>query len=208
VRKDPNTVWTVSDAELLGKLDNDCIVTPGWTKTLARAHADIKNLGVVACWHFFESDFDYIKAKNKIFEYKGHYILRHPWTCGTGFLIKKKTYQKYGPLTGKTTTKFWLKLAQKDLINGFYYPLIFQEHMDDPKSKHTHITDDFSFEFAKKFTVTPKNLEIKSFSDSLVVRAQILNTILCGPIDVKKYGGWKYIFNKMIMRKNKTILSK
>src|SRR5687768_3359543 len=54
-----NKIWSRSDADLLGKLDNDCIVTPGWTRTLAQAHRDIEQLGVVACWHFFPEDFDY-----------------------------------------------------------------------------------------------------------------------------------------------------
>jgi len=54
-----NEIWSQSKADLLGKLDNDCLVTPGWTKILAKAHADIPTLGVVACWHFPREDFDY-----------------------------------------------------------------------------------------------------------------------------------------------------
>jgi len=53
-----NTVWGGSNADLLGKLDNDCIVTPGWTRMLAQAHRDIDRLGVVACWHYPLDDFD------------------------------------------------------------------------------------------------------------------------------------------------------
>ena len=31
-----NQVWASSKADLVGKLDNDCIVTPGWTKTFKK----------------------------------------------------------------------------------------------------------------------------------------------------------------------------
>jgi len=40
-----NEIWGKSKADLLGKLDNDCIMTPGWTRKLAQAHNDILNLG-------------------------------------------------------------------------------------------------------------------------------------------------------------------
>src|SRR6056297_3387710 len=48
-----NKIWQNSKADLLGKLDNDCIVTPGWTQTFERAHREIPELGVLAMWHFF-----------------------------------------------------------------------------------------------------------------------------------------------------------
>lgn len=80
-----NYVWSKTKAELVGKLDNDCLVTPGWTRTFAEAHRDIPELGAVACWHFFPDDFDYALAEHKIQAFNGHQIFRHPWVCGSGF---------------------------------------------------------------------------------------------------------------------------
>ena len=60
-----NYVWGKTKAELVGKVDNDCLVTPGWTRILAQAHKDIARLGAVTCWHFFPEDFDYKDAKHK-----------------------------------------------------------------------------------------------------------------------------------------------
>jgi hypothetical protein len=34
------------------------LVTEGWADTLRSAHADIDELGVIACWHFQAEDFD------------------------------------------------------------------------------------------------------------------------------------------------------
>ena len=124
-----NEVWGRSKADLVGKLDNDCLVTPGWTRTLAEAHRDIDNLGVVACWHYFPDDFDYERAKHKIQDFGRHRILRHPWTCGTGLLIKRETFQRLGPIDGEATSGYWLKMAMAGHVNGFYYPLIFQEKL-------------------------------------------------------------------------------
>ncbi len=138
-----NEVWARSKADLLGKLDNDCILTPGWTRTLAQAHRDIEQLGVLACWHFFEEDFDHERARHKIQTFGRHQIFRHPWTCGTGLLIKRRDFEEFGPIQEKATTQYWLKMAAAGRINGFYYPLIYQEHMDDPKSQYSKVrTDD------------------------------------------------------------------
>ena len=186
-----NNIWSSSDAYLLGKLDNDCVVTPGWTRILSKAHQDIDNLGVVACWHFFEDDFDFNKAKHKIQEINGHKILRHPWTCGTGFLIKRETYLKYSPMAGNATTDFWIKLAKHNMINGFYYPLIFQEHMDDPKSQYSVLKDEESFQTAKEFTAFISLQKLKTLQDMWKIRERIINNLLCSPWDVKYYIGWR-----------------
>ena len=53
-----NYVWSKTKAELVGKLDNDCLVTPGWTRILAKAHRDIVRLGAVACWHYPLDEFN------------------------------------------------------------------------------------------------------------------------------------------------------
>lgn len=61
-------VWGRSQADLLGKLDNRCLVTAGWTRKLAEAHNDIDNLGVIACWHYplEESDESAARKAGKI----------------------------------------------------------------------------------------------------------------------------------------------
>ena len=43
-----NYAWSKTKAELVGKVDNDCMQTPGWTRIFTRAHKDIHQLGAVA----------------------------------------------------------------------------------------------------------------------------------------------------------------
>jgi len=186
-----NEVWGRSQADLLGKLDNDCLVTPGWTRTLAQAHNDIPKLGVVACWHYFPDDFDYERAKHKIQTFNGHQILRHPWTCGTGVLIIRDTFEKLGPMQGKTPWEYWLKMAMAGYINGFYYPLVYQEHMDDPGSKHSVLKDEASYQAAKKVTVTINSPGLETLADRWRRRDKILDNLLGDPWDVKYYIGWR-----------------
>ena len=184
-------IWSNSKADLLGKLDNDCLVTPGWTRILAQAHNDISNLGVVACWHYQPEDFDYEQAKHKIQAFGKHQIFRHPWTCGTGLLIKRSTYSKFGPILGGGTTGFWVKLAVNGYINGFYYPLVYQEHMDDPKSKHSHLKDEASYQAAKAVTVNINSPGQETLAGRWCWRQEVLNNLLCDPWDVKYYTGWR-----------------
>jgi GT2 family glycosyltransferase len=186
-----NTVWGKSKADLLGKLDNDCLVTPGWTRTLAQAHQDIENLGVIACWHFFPEDFDYERAKHKIQKFGNHQILRHPSTCGTGLLLKRDTFERLGPIQGKATTQYWLKIALAGYINGFYYPLVYQEHMDDPKSKHTQLKDEESYQAAKKVTFNINYNNQQTLKDRWLWRQKVLDNLLDGPWEAKYYVGWR-----------------
>jgi glycosyltransferase involved in cell wall biosynthesis len=191
-----NRIWQDSNADLLGKLDNDCIVTPGWTNSLAIAHKDIPKLGVIACWHFSEIDFKYEIAQHKIQQFGKHRIFRHPWTCGTGLLIKRSTYEELGPIQGRDTTGYWLKMAKRGYINGFYYPLILQEHMDDPNSKE--FCPEYHYDLAENMTTANrqlnkpnKNVQKKIIADRQRVHKTILNNLLKDPWDVEHYTGYR-----------------
>ena len=186
-----NTVWASSRADLLGKVDNDCLQTPGWTKTLAAAHRDIPGLGVVACWHYFPDDFDYERAEHKIQQINGHRILRHPWTCGTGLLIKRSTFEVVGPIQGVSTTPYWIEMARRGYVNGFYYPLVYQEHMDDPKSEYSRLKDEESYQAAKAVTFNLNYHGQDTLDDRWVWRQKVLDNLLDDPWDVKHYTGWR-----------------
>lgn len=195
-----NEIWSNSKADLLGKLDNDCLVTCGWTRKLAQAHNDIDNLGVVACWHFSPDDFDYERAKHKIQSFGKHKIFQHPWTCGTGLLIKHETFRKIGPIRGKTTNQYWLKMAAAGYINGFYYPLICQEHMDDPKSRYCLIRDKESFETAAAVTVGLQAGRYKDLRGRLQWRQEIIRNLMDDPYDPRYYVGWRRKFRSIKTR--------
>lgn len=185
-----NEIWSKSKSDLLGKLDNDCIMPPGWTRTLAQAHKDIPKLGVVACWHYLPEDFDYERAKHKIQTFGKHKIFRHPWTGGTGLLLKRDTFERFGPITWTSTTKYWIKIASAGYINGYYFPLICLDHMDDLHSKHSRFNL-MSFDEAFKYKPSFQEGRITNQKQLEWGRKTYLENLLTGPYDPKSYLGWR-----------------
>lgn len=186
-----NEIWSKSKADLLGKLDNDCLVTPGWTHILAQAHYDIDKLGVVACWHYFPDDFNYDRAKHKIQKFGKHQIFRHPWTCGTGLLIKRSAFKKLGAIQNKATTRYWLNMAAAGYINGFYYPLIYQEHMDDPKSKYCRTKTETGLRENAAVTAGLQARHFENVESRLEWRQEILRNLLDDSYEPYYYLGWR-----------------
>jgi glycosyltransferase involved in cell wall biosynthesis len=189
-----NRLWNASKAELVAKLDNDCLPEHGWLQTFAAAHRDIKNLGAVACWHYRKEDFYPEVAHYKIREINGHKIFQHPWVCGSGFVMKRETYLKRGPWPEGSpdigTTDYFMDLALAGFINGWYYPLILQEHMDDPLSPHCLFDDDASLLALKEISYTLRVQKIKTYSQRLQRRKIVVDTLHYSPWNARAYQGW------------------
>jgi glycosyltransferase involved in cell wall biosynthesis len=188
-----NEVWGTSKADLIGKLDNDCLVTPGWTRKIAEAHSDVPDLGIVGCWRHALSEFDERAARRagKIQQFGRHQVLRHPWVSGCTFLMKRDTFAVVGPMVGRATTQYSIRVASKGYINGFYYPLILQEHMDDPASPHCAIKDDEGIQKYRDVTFVLREHNITSAEELLRRRKRILRDLNSGPWDAKHYLGWR-----------------
>jgi glycosyltransferase involved in cell wall biosynthesis len=206
-----NKIWSETKAELVGKVDNDCLVTPGWTRILAKAHDDIKNLGVVGCWHFFPEEFDYERAKHKIQTFGRHQIFRHPWIDGSALLIKRKVYIEYGPCkNNEYLSGFWRRLALAGFINGFYYPLIIQDHLDDPMHPMCMIKNHENFQKHLEITQGLKAKRYKNHQGRVRWRQEILRNLLDDPFDPKYYNyvGWRSKLGRLKRRMQKVIAGK
>jgi len=203
-----NEVWGKSKAELVGKLDNDCRVTPGWTRTFAQAHQDIPELGAVACWHFRLEDFDEQKASHKIQTLGNHKIFRHPYVCGSGFLMKHGIFKQIGPCTvgpNVGLTHYFLQVARRGYVNGWYYPLILQDHMDDPLSEHTLLNSDEDVVRAGQVTFNLRNRNIRTIDERLRWRQTVLRDLLESPWDVKHYVGWRAKLKRGLEKLNRRL---
>lgn len=191
-----NYYWGKVKTEYVSKVDNDCKMSPNWTEKLVEAHRDIPILGAIACWHFREQDFLYEIAKEKIQNINGHSIIRHPWVCGTGFIIKRETYNKIGPLKEgapkHAMTDYFMKVALNGYINGWYYPLVLQDHMDDPLSKYTLLKCDKDIVDNKQITYGLREHNINSMDDRMKRRSMVLYNLMRGSIDPVKYLSRKY----------------
>jgi glycosyltransferase involved in cell wall biosynthesis len=195
-----NWAWSRTSTELVGKIDNDCLATPGWTYKFALAHKDIPMLGTLAMWHFPHKEFNEKLAEKKIQTFGSHQIFRHPWTCGSGFIIKRKVFLKMGNwISGSHvgTTDYFLKMARAGYINGWYYPLVLQEHMDDPESE-------YSFFHTKQFDMAYSNsygynyAGIRNMQKYLEARKQIIDNLMTAPFDVRYYHPMRQRFRRII----------
>lgn len=134
------------DADFFSKVDDDCLVPKRWCEILLEAHRDIPQAGILGCWRFFREDFNEETATKKIFRYGQHQVMRNCWVEGSGYLMKRAVIDKIGRLRpGEGFTTYCIRAAAKGFINGWYYPFLFQEHMDDPRAEHTGIRTDEDF---------------------------------------------------------------
>jgi glycosyltransferase involved in cell wall biosynthesis len=202
-----NYVWSKTKAELIGKLDNDCLVTPDWTRILAEAHKDIENLGAVACWHYPLEEFNEsaVRKAGKIHTFSNHSIFRHPWVCGSGFIMKRSSFERHGPWKkgcNIATTYYFLKMALAGEINGWYYPLVLQEHMDDPKSKHSLIKTNQGIQKMHESTFSLRTERIYNMESRMARREFVLNNLFYDPWQAEHYTGLRIKFkrgiNKMV----------
>lgn len=184
-----NQVVSTSSADLFGLIFDDDLVTAGWTRPLAQAHADVPELGMIGCWHCMPQIFDYERAKHKIQRFGNHQILRHPWTGVGAGLVKVKSLRECGPLESSRTTQYWIRMAQRGYVNGYYYPLIYVEHMDYPWSVHFAFAG--RFEEWLKISTGAKCHGIGTLEDARRWHQAIVSNIIEDPWDVKYYVGWR-----------------
>jgi hypothetical protein len=140
------TNWLFENAEgtYLSKVDDDCIVPVGWAAKLRTAHEDEPRFGVIGCWRFQEEDFIPELAEKKIAEFSGgHRLLVNMWVEGSGYLMKRMCVERFGRLkSGQSFTDYCIQIGRAGWINGWVYPFLYQEHMDDPRAEHTMLLTD------------------------------------------------------------------
>ena len=99
-----NWFWEKSkDADLLSKIDDDCLMPARWVEKLQEAHSDIPQAGVLGCWRFMPEDLNITKASRKIHAFGPHMVLRNCWIEGSGYLLKRKLIDEIGLLRPKET---------------------------------------------------------------------------------------------------------
>jgi len=171
--------WKESNAEFIGKIDNDILVPPGWIAKLVEAHQKIPELGVAGLCHFHEKDFNKNVVKQKIENINGIYIRRQPW-IGGNYIMKRNTvlqhrgYKQSRKIFQKRIlygfNKFQEKLSQKGYIHGYITntqkELLLWEHLDDPR--HNYFLKD------PKYLKETRNISINSFTAILKKDAKVL----------------------------------
>lgn len=173
------------DADFISKVDDDCLMPPKWCEILEKAHNDMPHAGILGCWRFLPEDFNLSKASRKIYAYGPHMVMRNCWVEGSGYLMKRSIIDNIGTLRqNETFTDFCIRASAKGFINGWYYPFLYQEHMDDPRARHTGIKTEEDFKkliplSAEKFGIRSKD----AWTERLKKSAQKLQECSIDPYD-------------------------
>src|SRR5690606_13314922 len=73
----------------------------------------------------------------------GHRVMQNCWVEGSGYLMRRQCVTEQGLLReGVSFSRYGIDLARRGWVNGWYYPFLYQEHMDDPCSRHCELKCD------------------------------------------------------------------
>mgnify|MGYP001439800013 CR=1 FL=1 len=165
LREPTNWFWKKSDGAYVSKVDDDCILPKGWSQTLRRAHQDNPNFGAIGTWRFLEEDFVPNLAGKKTETFNGgHQLMKNPWVQGSGYLLRRECQQQVGYIKeSESFPGYLIRAGCAGWQNGWYFPFIREEHMDDPRSKHCEIKTDEKF---------MENRPLSAINDNVTTLAQ------------------------------------
>lgn len=186
-----NWLWTESRADYLSKVDDDCLVSPGWLPKLRSAHQDWSGFGAIGSWRHYPDEFLPAAGGKKIKTYPGgHQLMRNHWVQGSGHLIKRSDISEFGVLAdGMSFTDWCLKAARAGRDNGFYYPFIFEDHMDDPRSENSLMRTDEDLHRRMPLTAARNSVTtIAEWDRRNRAAARLLQE---ASLDIREYYGWR-----------------
>lgn len=173
-----NWLWKNSEANFLSKVDDDCLMPFEWGKLLKNAHESNPNWGAISCWLYWPEDINPEVSKEKIKTFNGHQLLQNCWVGGSGYLIKKKCIEQLDFLRkNQSFTQYCIELWARGWVNGWYFPVLHMEHMDDPKSEHSLLKSDN--DFLKYQPLSAQNLNekpLRGWQQKLIDEARLLQT--------------------------------
>ncbi len=127
--------FETSTSDVIGKIDDDILLPPGWTERIAPMIRKEPKFGMLACWSFLPEDWDENRAKNNIVELSGERVFRCPYVQGHSFLSRRDyliRYQEVEGLYGLPVDRYGMTLD--GLVSGYPLPLLQVHNMDDPRT--------------------------------------------------------------------------
>lgn len=192
-----NWLWSQSDGEFVSKVDDDCLLPVDWITKIKQAHvaAPNANLGAVAASRLRPEDIEFELLRKKIACYEnGVNLFRNHWVQGSGYLMPRKWVDRGGLLQdGESWTNHCLALAHLGAVNGFLYPLLFEDHMDDPRSDHSLMKTDADLEWRMPLSITRNKItDLESWEGRMRRSAHGVQT---ASLDLRVYRGWRRKLN-------------
>jgi hypothetical protein len=88
-------------------------------------------------------------------------------------------------------------MAAAGCVNGFYFPLIYQEHMDDPKSSHCMTNTEENLCKAASVTAGLQFRRFRNVEEKTEWCEEIVRNLLDDPYDPKYYVGWRIKYRRL-----------
>ncbi len=196
--RDPtNWFWRESNATFVSKVDDDCLVPDDWGPTLREALGADARLGLLACWLFYKEDFVPELAARKIERFgEGQEVMTHAFVQGSGYVMKRAVYDQIGPIKeGESFSSYGIRAASKGWINGWLFPFIHIDHMDDPRSDHYPYQSDEAF--LANLSLSKANFGIRSLAEAKQFSRALARRAQEEIIDPRQYFGWRSGWRKL-----------
>jgi GT2 family glycosyltransferase len=205
LREPTNWLWANSDAHFVSKVDDDCAVSHGWLDTLAAAHDANPDFGVIGSWRHHDDEFRPELARTKIQVFRGgHSLLRNLWVQGSGYLVPRDLVEKHGRLRAdETFTGFCIRLARAGAVNGYYYPFLAEDHMDDPRSPHTRIRNDRDLLERMPLSARRNGITTVDEWDAQLRRSALV--LQTSSLDPRQYTGWRHLVTRTRRRARRLV---
>ncbi|WP_380165814.1 glycosyltransferase family 2 protein [Jannaschia sp. R86511] len=190
LRPPTNWLWQEAEGELLGKVDDDCMLEDGWVGRLRAAHA-AADLGVLGSWRFQPEDYRPDLAGPKTVELPGGVtLLRNHWVQGSGYLVPRQVVEEVGPLReGQTFTRWCLEVARTGRSNGWLLPFVHEEHLDDPRAPHSSLRTDE--DLRRHLPLSAQAHGVTRLSDWTDQMRRSALVVQQASLDLSAYDGWR-----------------
>lgn len=208
LRTPTNWLWRESDRDFVSKVDDDCLPDATWLTTLSAAHRAAPELGVIGCWRFPDEDVDEALVAAKLAEFAGgHRLMRNHWVQGSGYLAKREVVERVGPIRDDESFTAWcLRAAHLGYVNGWYYPFIAEDHMDDPRSPNTIYHTDA--DFMARRPLSAKATGVTTVADWTEQMRHSARVVQAASLDLREHSGWRGRRRGMIRQAKRLLLGK
>lgn len=193
-------LWENATGAYLSKVDDDCLERPEWLDTFRSAHEANPDLGAVAGWRQYPDEFIPELALPKIVDLAGgHRLMKNLWVQGSGYLVKRAHMVRTGPLPADGSFAKWcMSLARTGAVNGYYYPFLFEDHMDDPRSEFTLMRTDE--DLIRSAPLSAVRNDVRTVAEWNARRRREAVVIQSASTDLRDYEGWPLLRRKITRR--------
>jgi hypothetical protein len=173
--------------ELLAKVDNDTLVPPDLIRRLAECHVRCKYFGVLSGFHF-RKEGEAIADDKHLVTVHGLRVFRQNYVGGCAVMLRRELFERVGPVPCRANspsprplspqagrgengpflesgwTQYQQQIDELGLINGYPWPPIHVDHMEDTRSPHCILAPEHL-----AYKQAMRGMSLQEFTDELCV---------------------------------------